>query len=278
MKRMICILLVIVMTMMLCVTGLADETDQTDESQNTDTSVVTEPAENETTADQENSADADNKDDETTKDDSTKNEEQETTEQKDETNIETGPFTDVDYSASSWYGQAVVYVYGKGYMKGTGKTTFEPQGQVTRAEVATILYAMAGNPPTISNKFNDVNSGDWYFKPVNWAADMGIVAGYGNKQFGPKDKVTRQQLVTMLYRYSIYHGYLKGNEEAAMGLAGYPDVEAIAEWAYKPFAWAVANKLIAGNEKGYLNPQGNATRAEMAVILKAFDENVVNKK
>ena len=293
MKRLICILLVVVMAMTLCFSAFADEAEKAEDSQNTATPAVADSSETKNTEsgdktkeeseNKEAGSEEENKESNAEKNDSeTKNEEtnKEENPEKTETNtnIKTGPFTDVDYSAGSWYGQAVVYVYEKGYMKGTGKTSFEPKGQVTRAEVATILYAMAGNPITVSNKFNDVNRGDWYFKPVNWAADMGIVAGYGNKKFGPKDKVTRQQLVTMLYRYAIYHGYLKGNEETAMGLAGYPDVESVAVWAYQPFAWAVAKGLIAGNEKGYLNPQGNATRAEMAVILKAFDANIVGKR
>lgn len=271
MKRLISILIVIAMTITLCAIAFADESDSnTENNQKSETAVVSDPTESETQDTQK--SDEENTEETTTPSPSPST--SPTPSPSENQELKPSPFEDV--KADAWYGQAVVYVYDKGYMKGTSKTTFVPDGNVTRAEVATILYAMAGNPITVSNRFADVNPTDWYFKPVNWAADMGIVAGYGNHKFGPKDEVTRQQLTVMLYQYAIYHGYIRSNESYP-GLAFYPDVESVASWAYKAFSWAVSNKLIAGNEKGYLDPQGKATRAQMAVILKAFDTNVAKR-
>ena len=178
-------------------------------------------------------------------------------------------FTDV--KKGSWYYEGVLYVEGKGYMAGIGNNKFNPSGKMTRAMITQILYAMEGKPSiTKSVGFKDIAAGKWYTNAVNWCAAKGIVAGYTSGKFGPNDSITRQQFAAILYKYSKYKKY---DISATGSLNKFKDASSVTSYAVTPMKWAVGHKLLAGTDKG-LEPKGTATRAQVAVILKAFDKSI----
>lgn len=179
-------------------------------------------------------------------------------------------FVDVNYSA--WYGDAVTYVSSKGYMDGVGDNKFEPNGLVTRAQIAQILYA-AENKPAVTggSRFTDVKDNQWFAKAVTWAAEKGVVAGYGNGKFGPNDPITREQMVAILYKYSQLKGY---DLSATADLSTFKDQNQISKYAVTSMKWAVGAKLVSGRGNNMLAPKGTATRAEIATILRAYDTNI----
>ena len=178
-----------------------------------------------------------------------------------------------DMTPNAWYHTSVDFVLNRGIMTGTSATTFEPNSNLTRAMVCTILYAMEGKPRAIyADGFGDVNAGDWYFDPVMWCSANAIVAGMGDGSFGPNNNVTREQLATML-RSSASS---KGKDVSAQGdLSGFVDRSSISSWATENVAWAVGAGLISGRDGGVLAPQGTATRAEAATMFYKFCTNVI---
>lgn len=176
-----------------------------------------------------------------------------------------------DVKKGSWYYEGVLYVESKGYMTGIGNNRFNPAGKMTRAMITEILYAMEGKPSITKNAgFKDIAAGKWYTDAVNWCAAKGIVAGYTNGKFGPNDTITRQQLAAILYKYSKYKKY---DISANGSLSKFKDASSVTSYAVTPMKWAIGHKLLAGTDKG-LEPKGTATRAQVAVILKAFDESI----
>ena len=125
-----------------------------------------------------------------------------------------------------------------------------------------MLWRMEGEPEASASGFDDLEKDSWYEKAVNWAAAERIVTGYDEKTFGPNDKITREQLAAILFRYS---GAEPGG--SAMGLAGFEDANQISGWAKEPLLWAVTAGIINGRTESTLVPQGNATRAEVATML-----------
>lgn len=179
--------------------------------------------------------------------------------------------SDMANTESKWFHRGVDYALYKGYMAGVGNNRFNPNGIVTRATIAQILYAAEGKPARSSDsKFGDVKSGTWYFDAVNWAAEKGLVAGYGNGKFGPDNPVTREQMVAIMYQYTKMNGY---DMTATVKLSDYPDQNKISKYAVTPVRWALTHQVISGTNKG-IEPKGTATRAQIAVILKAYDENI----
>ena len=179
-------------------------------------------------------------------------------------------FSDVPVSGK-WYSEAVYYVAEKGYMDGTGNNKFNPIGTVTRGTIAQILYAAEGKPAVSdSSKFADVKAGKWYANAVNWAADNGLVSGYGKGIFKPEDPVTREQMVAIMYKYSEMKGF---DLTATADLSKFADQSQVSKWAINSMKWGVDHKIISGTNKG-IEPKGNATRAQIAVILQAYDNNV----
>ena len=177
------------------------------------------------------------------------------------------PFRDV--AAHKWFYNAVKWAYGTGLITGTSDTTFSPDSSMTRGMLVTVLYRAEGRPAvTGSNKFPDVLKGKYYEKGVVWASSEGIVSGYTNGKFGPDDSITREQLAKVLYRYAEYKGY---DVSAKANLNGFNDASSVASYAKAYMQWAVAEGLIKGSN-GSLNPKGEATRAEIAAILKRFVE------
>ena len=163
-------------------------------------------------------------------------------------------FTDVEKGA--WYEPGITYVVAKGLFQGVAEGVFAPQDNMTRAMLVTVLARLDGQ---------DTTGGDtWYAKGAAWAVAEGVSDGTMLDQ-----NVTRQQMVTMLYRYA-------GSPEvdAAMGMAGFEDVDAIADWAADAMRWAVQNGIINGKDGARLDPNGTATRAEVATILQRFVEKV----
>ena len=179
------------------------------------------------------------------------------------------PFPDVD--ENDWFYDEVVYVYENGLMNGVENNQFAPNTATNRAMLATILYRLAGEPAVSGDlPFTDVAAGTWYTDAVLWAAQNGIVNGLGENTFAPMNTLTREQLVTMLYRYAEAEGY---DVSAAADLSGYPDAGKVQTYAQEAMSWAVAEGIVEGMD-GNLNPAGSATRAQIATILMRFCEGV----
>ena len=189
--------------------------------------------------------------------------------------ITAGDMPFIDVSAGAWYEDGVRYVYEKGLMAGTSATTFGPDVTTTRGMIATILWRLAGSPQVdYAMAFDDVAAGSWYAEAIRWAASEGIVSGYGDGKFGPDDIITREQMAAMLYRYAQYKGYDVSVGENT-NLLSYTDFESLSEYAIPAMQWAVGAGLISGTSASTLSPQGNASRAQVAVILMQFCENYV---
>ena len=182
--------------------------------------------------------------------------------------IVVNPFTDV--SEKDWFYNDAMFVYKNGLMLGTSKTLFSPHGMVTRGMMATILWRMEGSlAPKGENSFTDVEAGRWYTDAITWTAENGIFAGYSKDKFGPDDPITREQLTAIFYRYADYKGYkltVTGN------LDKFEDADKITDYAKTVMQWAVGNGLIKGKSENLLDPQGTATRAEIAAMLHRFVE------
>jgi hexosaminidase len=197
------------------------------------------------------------------------------TETPEATESVTKVFTDV---YADWYASYVQYVYDNGLMTGIkGTTEFQPNANITKAQVAQVLYNMVQQPaPENKNVFTDltdVYEGEWYANAVAWAYATGVVTGDLNaKKFFPNADVTREQLALMMYRYADYKKY---DVTANSDLAGLKNAENVSNWAASGVKWAVGAGLISGIEKDGvkdLAPQGNASRAQMAAILQRFCE------
>ena len=182
------------------------------------------------------------------------------------------PFTDV--TAGDWFHDAVAYVYQHGYFSGTGASTFSPNAPMDRAMVATVLYRISGETAKgDGTDFSDVPAGQWYSDGIAWASAKGVVNGMGDGLYIPTLAVTREQLVTMLYRYETEY-----RKTAATGsaddLAGFPDQDSVSDWAREAVGWAVEAGLVQGRDNGALDPAGTATRAEVATILQRFAQRL----
>lgn len=168
-----------------------------------------------------------------------------------------------DVSADAWYADAVAYVRDNGLMSGTSTTTFDPEGTMTRAMLATTLYRAAGTPSVSgSDSFTDTADGAWYADAVLWASQQGVVGGYGNGLFGTNDPVTREQIAVILWRYAGSPATESGTDFADEGnISGY---------AAQAVDWARANGVVNGADGNRFLPQNNATRAQVAVILRNY--------
>ena len=184
------------------------------------------------------------------------------------------PFTDI--ADNAWYADAVRYVYKHGLMAGTSATTFAPDVTTSRAMIATILWRMAGSPVVnYAMTYTDVAQGQWYSEAVRWATSEGIVGGYGNGLFGTNDPITREQFAAMLYRFAQEQGYDVSIGENT-NILSYTDVADLSEYAISAMQWAVGAGIINGTGDGStLTPQGQATRAQAAVMLTRFCEEYV---
>lgn len=179
------------------------------------------------------------------------------------------PFNDV--SESEWFYEAVKYVYDNGMMNGVSDTSFAPYSNLTRGMIAQVLYNLEGKPAVSGSAYTDVAADQWYNDAVNWAAQKGIVTGYGDGTFGPMDNITREQMAAILYRYAQYKGY---DVSAKGDLTAFTDGNTVSDWAKDAMSWAVGTALFNGKGDGILDPTTTATRAEVAKILMTYCENV----
>ena len=175
------------------------------------------------------------------------------------------PFVDV---TNHWAYTDIKRVYNRGWMVGESATIFAPDQELTRAMLAVILYAMAGEPEvTAANPFSDVPAGEWYTDAIIWAAANGIVVGCGDGTFRPEMAVTRAQAAVMLCGYAAFAGR---DVTARADLSAFGDAADIPAWAQAEMQWANAEKLILGRDGKLLAPNAAATRAEMASILSGY--------
>ena len=166
----------------------------------------------------------------------------------------------------AWLMSGVDFVLLNGLMNGMSSKEFAPEGKLTRAQLVTILYRMAGSPSVegLKNPFTDVPGGTWYTDAVIWAADKGVVTGTTATTFAPDVNITREQIATILFRYAGAEAVSENH------LAGFKDADKISGYARDAMNWAVANGLINGMGDGTVAPNATATRAQIATILMRF--------
>ena len=170
-----------------------------------------------------------------------------------------------DVAADAWYAEAAVYCRDNGLMNGTTATTFSPNATMTRAQLCAVLYRMAGSPEmTGRDAFTDTPDGAWYEDAVLWAVRNRIMSGYTASTFGPHDPITREQLAAILWRYA--------GSPAVAGSTSFADESDIASWAASAVDWAQESGYISGVGGNRFDPDGTATRAQVAVILMRYDQ------
>ena len=177
-----------------------------------------------------------------------------------------------DVPDDAWYASYVYDIVDKGIMAGISSTEFQPDGQMTRAQAAQILYTMAGSPAVnTATRFNDVFPGQWHYNPITWCTSSGVMAGYSSGDFLPDAAITRQQMVSVLYKYTTK--ILKDPASERDGLESFADRDSISSYARTSMQWAVARGIISGTrENGQLiiQPQGVVSRAQMAIMLSSM--------
>ncbi len=162
-----------------------------------------------------------------------------------------------------WAKNSIEWVYEQGLFSGKSDTKFSPNGKMSRAMLATVLWRLAGKPAVSgSSGFSDVPSGQYYSDAVKWAADSGIVTGTGGGKFSPNGNVSRQDLAVMLHRYA-------GGTSGTANISVYLDAGKVSGYAEEAVKWAVGSGIITG-KSGKLDPKGNATRAEVATMMMRF--------
>lgn len=177
------------------------------------------------------------------------------------------PFIDLQYQ---WAREEILAVYYAGLFKGVSGTAFGPDLDITRAMFVTVLYRMAGSPSVSSGEsFTDVPETAYYAAAVAWASENGITNGTGHGCFSPDLSISRQELMTMLYRYAAHMG---GDVSARQELEGVSDLADIAPWAMEAVSWAYAERLLNGFPDDTLRPLNTATRAQTAAILCRYED------
>lgn len=182
--------------------------------------------------------------------------------------ISSATFTDVSSATGfSWAADSIDFMANAGFIKGTNATgtQFSPSGNLIRGDLVVMLYRMAGEPSVtgIKNPFNDVKATDYYYNAILWAYDKKVVSGATKNTFEPRSNVTREQIAAILWRYS--------DSPASTGsVSGYTDSGRISPYAVDAMKWAIGKGYITGNTATTLNPRGNATRAQVAVMLHRF--------
>lgn len=173
-------------------------------------------------------------------------------------------FSDVNARTCSWAANAVDFMNEYGLVKGTGTSTFGWKGSMTRGDFVLILYRSAGSPSVygVSNPFTDVKSTDYYYEAVLWAYRNNVVNGTSTTTFGPKGKITREQIASILWR-------LAGKPVYSASLRSYTDYASVSDYAYDAMSWAVGSGYVKGSG-AKLSPKNNATRAEVAVMLHRY--------
>lgn len=171
----------------------------------------------------------------------------------------------VDVNGNDWFADSVSSIYEKGIMQGISKNEFGPNLSTTRGMIATIVYRIDGSQEVVNSTFTDVAKDQYYYLPVGWGEKYKVVEGYGNGKYGPNDKITREQLVAILWRYA---GSPVSEKEDA--LRQFSDYNEITNYAKPALAWAYENEIISGKGNNILDPTGRATRAEVASVLNGY--------
>ena len=180
------------------------------------------------------------------------------------------PFVDV--SKDDWFYDDVKYVNKNGLMNGTSSTTFEPNSPLTRDMFVTILWRAEGKPQTnYAMTFNDVPANTYYTEAVRWAASEKIVKGYSETEFGPSDKITREQIAAIIHRYAGYKGYNVSIGDNTDVLA-YADYKDISDWALESVIFCKQNGIMKGNDLNEFKPLDSTLRSEAAAIIRRFIE------
>ena len=181
--------------------------------------------------------------------------------------IHTISYTDV--KAGDWFSNAVIYVTINGLMNGSDGA-FQPNDNLTRAMMVTVLYRMAGQPEvTGKNLFLDVDDDAWYADAVTWASEMGVTTGTSDITFSPNQSLTREQLATFFHRFADYESFDEIPVEEG-NLTGFTDAGKVSAYAQTAMNWAIGEGLITGMGNNTLAPQGTATRAQVATILTRY--------
>ena len=178
-----------------------------------------------------------------------------------------------DLVPTAWYHDGVHYCIENGLMQGVSATSFLPNDSTTRAQLVTILWRLEGSPETAgAASFSDIADGAWYAQAVRWAADSGVVKGYENGSFGPDDAVTREQMVTILYRYAQYKGYDVSVGEDT-NILSFNDALTVRGYAIPAMQWACGSGLVTGiaQDRGMLlAPKDTTTRVQAATLMMRF--------
>ena len=177
-----------------------------------------------------------------------------------------------DVPSTNWAADAVAFASAHELFSGTSATTFSPDQSMSRGMLATVLYSLEGRPDQtltmqdLTDGYSDVSGDAWYANGIAWAVENGIASGYGNGQFGPNDSITREQFVVMLWKYA-------GSPETNSQALAFTDADQASGYALKALRWAVETGILSGYTDGRLAPEGTATRAQAAQMLKNFMEN-----
>lgn len=177
----------------------------------------------------------------------------------------------VDIPADAWYYEYVKFAIDTGIIDGITETEFRPDEDITRAAFITAVYRLENMPEiNTENKFGDVADDAYYRDAVVWGSENGIINGVSDTEFEPDERITREQLATMIYRYVRFKGE-PGLTGSGIGL-DYIDADSISEYAYEPVLWCSMNEIIGGFDDGTVRPRGNTTRAQAAAILMRLNE------
>lgn len=179
------------------------------------------------------------------------------------------PFIDVE--ESDWFYKSVRYCHENNLVRGTTANTYSPDLSTSRAMIVSILWRLDGSPDAGAVTFSDVPADQYYADAVTWAASEGIVSGYSEDIFAPEQAITREQLASILYRYTEYHTWDLTSSDV---LDTFTDAHAVSAYAKDALSWAASHGVISGMEDNLLTPQGEATRAQVAAILMNFCEKV----
>lgn len=179
-------------------------------------------------------------------------------------------FADIE---THWAKASIVRAVEKGMFNGVAENTFDPEGTTTRGMIITIIARMNGVDLSdyTSSSFADVAAGEWYAAAVEWGNEKGIVTGTGEASFEPNGLLTREQIATIIYRYAAAFGK---DTSAKADISGFADYGSVSEYALEALAWANSAGIVNGSDGNRLNPQGTATRAEVATMLMRYLDNV----
>lgn len=192
-------------------------------------------------------------------------------EEKEEQHEDDIGFADVD--TEMWYSDSIAFVTSNQIMSGFPEGTFEPDSYMTRGMFATILYNLSKNKSAdVITTFSDIYEDEYYYKPVMWAYSRALVDGVTETEFAPDQNITREQLVSMLYRLARYNDYGNVDIETDTSFYDFSDCNEISSYAVTPIVWAKQNELIKGRPDGTFSPNEFITRAEAATIIERYME------